>query len=75
VPGIPGAASSYVRPADDAAESFLAGVTATHSARPCQIGQVTVFARFSGLRRVRITVALMMVAERRLRFLDVTGPG
>jgi len=34
-----------------------------------------VFAQFSGLHRVRITVALMMVAERRLRFLDVTGPG
>jgi hypothetical protein len=48
--------------------------TATHSARPCQIGQVTVFAQFSGLQRVRITVAVM-VAERRLRFLDVTGPG
>jgi len=25
--------------------------------------------------RVRITVALMIVAEHRLRFLDVTGPG
>jgi len=33
-----------------------------------------VFAQFSGLHRVRITVALM-VAERRLRFLEVTGPG
>ena len=42
---------------------------------PCQIGQVTVFAEFSGLHRVRITVALMMVAEHRLGFLDVTGPG
>jgi len=34
-----------------------------------------VFAQFSGLHRVRITVALMMVAERRLRLLDVIGPG
>jgi hypothetical protein len=34
-----------------------------------------VFAQFSGLHRVRITVALMMIAERRLRFLDVTCPG
>jgi len=34
-----------------------------------------VFAEFSSPHRVRITVALMMVAERRLRFLDVTGPG
>ncbi len=37
--------------------------------------RATVFAEFSGLHGVRITVALMMVAERRLRFLDVTGPG
>jgi hypothetical protein len=32
-------------------------------------------APFSGLHRVRITVALMMVAGRRLCLLDVTGLG
>jgi hypothetical protein len=51
------------------------GTAFTVSLQRYKSSRATVFAEFSGLHRARITVALMVVAERRLRLLDVTGPG